>query len=101
MASSVTANTTAARRGEEGRKFNLGQALARGFFYILVALILLYTLIPFYWAIRSSLMPTDQLTATPVKYFPSSPTFDNFRLVFQNPQFQRALINSTIVALSV
>ncbi len=101
MATSMAANTTAARRNDQGRKFSIGQILARGIFYILVALILLYTLIPFYWAIRSSLMQTDQLTATPVRYFPSSPTLENFRLVFQNPQFQRALINSTIVALSV
>ena len=99
MAASVS--PAGARPADQSSGINVGRIVLRGIFYLLVALILLYTLVPFYWAIRSSLMPTNDLTATPVKYFPSSPTLDNFRAVFQNPQFQRALINSAIVALSV
>jgi trehalose/maltose transport system permease protein len=75
--------------------------VSRILFYIIVAIILVYTLAPFYWALRSSLMQTNQLTATPVIYFPSHPTLSNFRDVFANNQFRRAIINSAIVALSV
>lgn len=101
MARSMTAEATAARPVERTNRHSVGQLISRGIFYFLVAIILIYTLVPFYWAIRSSLMPANELTATPVIYFPTHPTLDNFRAVFQNVQFQRALINSTIVALSV
>lgn len=96
----VTA-TTAARTESRASRSNVGSIVGRLIFYLLVAIILIYTLVPFYWAVRSAFMPTEQLTSTPVKYFPSSPTLQNFRDVFANPQFQRALINSTIVAVSV
>jgi trehalose/maltose transport system permease protein len=100
MARSMTA-TAASRPVDNSRKINIGKLLARGVFYILVALILLYTLIPFYWAVRSSLMPTNELTATPVKYFPTSPTLSNFTDVLASGQFRAALRNSAIVAISV
>jgi trehalose/maltose transport system permease protein len=98
---SMTAGRAAAPPAARASRPSVGQILGRGLFYLIVAVILLYTLIPFYWAVRSSLMPTDQLTATPVKYFPTSPTMGNFTAVLRDNQFRRALINSTIVALSV
>jgi trehalose/maltose transport system permease protein len=63
--------------------------------------ILVYTLFPFYWALRSSIAPNAELFATPVTYFPRHPTLGNYRLVFENRQFVRSLLNSTIVAFSV
>src|SRR4051794_2059499 len=100
MASSAaTAGTV--RPAARSSKYSAGQLASRILFYIIVVVILIYTLVPFYWAIRSSLMPTSELTATPVKYFPSSPTLSNFRDVFGNDQFRRALINSAIVSISV
>lgn len=97
---SVTANTVARTEPRAGRT-NIGKLIGRLLFYVLVAIILLYTLVPFYWAVRSAFMPVDQLTATPVRYFPTSPTLGNFRDVLANIQFQRALINSAIVSVSV
>jgi len=70
-------------------------------FYGVVALIFVYALFPFYWAIRSAFTPDSEQFATPVKYIPPSPTLTNFREVLTNGDFQRALINSTIVAGSV
>lgn len=96
----VTANT-AARTDSGTSRVNVGKLVGRLIFYALVVIILIYTLVPFYWAVRSSLMPTDQLTATPVKYIPTSPTLGNFSDVLANIQFQRALINSAIVSISV
>lgn len=97
---SVTANTIARTEPRAGRT-NIGKLIGRLIFYVLVAIILLYTLVPFYWAVRSAFMPVDELTATPVRYFPTSPTLGNFRDVLANIQFQRALINSAIVSISV
>jgi trehalose/maltose transport system permease protein len=70
-------------------------------FYLLVAAIFVYAIFPFYWALRSSFTPDGDLFKTPISYFPSSPTLFNYREVLGNGDFQRALLNSTIVAGSV
>jgi trehalose/maltose transport system permease protein len=70
-------------------------------FYLLVAVILLYTIFPFYWAFRSSISPRDELFSTPVQYWPQNATLDNYVTVFQNNDFITALRNSVIVAGSV
>jgi trehalose/maltose transport system permease protein len=70
-------------------------------FYLLLALIWVYILFPFYWAIRSAFTPDGDLFRTPVQYFPAHPTLGNFREVLSTSDFQRALINSTIIAGSV
>jgi len=78
-----------------------GRIISRALFYLVIAIILVYTLFPFYWALRSSIAPNAELFATPVSYFPHHPTLSNYRLVFENRQFVRSLLNSTIVAFSV
>ncbi len=51
--------------------------------------------------IRSAFTPEADLFVTPVRYIPVHPTFENFRLVLSSGDFQKALLNSTIVAGSV
>jgi trehalose/maltose transport system permease protein len=75
--------------------------VSRILFYLLIAVILIYTIFPFYWAFRSSITPNSQLFATPVAYWPSDPTLEHYQQVFRDPIFLRALVNSTIVAGSV
>ncbi|MEZ4523305.1 MAG: carbohydrate ABC transporter permease [Thermomicrobiales bacterium] len=70
-------------------------------FYLLVLVIAVYLMFPFYWAFRSSITPDADLFATPVQYFPENPTLDNYRSVLEDDNFIRALLNSTIVAASV
>jgi len=70
-------------------------------FYALIALIFFYAVFPFYWAIRSAFTPDGDLFRTPVQYVPTDPTLTNFREVLSSGEFQRALLNSTIVAGSV
>lgn len=69
--------------------------------WLLVILIFVYALFPFYWAIRSALTPQSRLFDTPIVYFPSHPTLANFREIFSTSFFTHALLNSTIVAGSV
>jgi trehalose/maltose transport system permease protein len=96
------ATSAATVRPQAGtNNWTIGKIVPRLIFYLLVAIILIYTLVPFYWAVRSAFMPTDQLTATPIKYIPTSPSLGNFRAVLQDNQFRRALINSAIVSISV
>ena len=71
-------------------------------FYLLIAIIFVYALFPFYWALRSSFTPDDELFSTPLQYFPTHPTLDNYqRGASSRDFFRHALINSTIVAGSV
>jgi trehalose/maltose transport system permease protein len=91
----------AARRRERAR-LRFRRLLARKVpFYIVIGLIAIYTLFPFYWVIRSAFTPEGDLFTTPIHYFPQNPTLQNFRDVLSSGDFQHALINSTIVAGTV
>lgn len=70
-------------------------------FWMLVIFIVLYTLFPFYWAIASSLTPTNELVRTPISFWPRAFTLDHYRTVFNDGGFMRALLNSAIVSTSV
>jgi trehalose/maltose transport system permease protein len=75
--------------------------LLRVLFYVLVLVILFYIAFPFYWAFRSSITPNAELFATPVTYWPTQPTLENYRLVLSDTLFLQALLNSTVVATAV
>lgn len=69
-------------------------------FWLIVIVIAIYTLFPFYWAVVSSLTPASALFVTPVRYFPTTPTLDSYMTVFRDPAFRQALVNSAIVAVT-
>jgi trehalose/maltose transport system permease protein len=98
MATSIPAQPATPRAATTGSKQSAGKIVSRVLFYLLVAVILFYTLAPFYWAIRSSFTGASELFATPISYFPHKPTFDNYAKVFENGDFRRALLNSPVVA---
>lgn len=75
--------------------------IGRILFWVLVVAILVYLLFPFYWALNSALKTQRELIQTPATFWPESLTLQNFRSVFANDRFLRALLNSTIVAVSV
>jgi trehalose/maltose transport system permease protein len=83
------------------RRNPLGRALIRVPFWILIVAIAVYALFPFYWALRSAITPDPELFSTPIKYFPSHPTWSHFHDALSSSFFRRALLNSTIVAGSV
>ena len=72
--------------------------ISRTLFYIILAIIFVYIVFPFYWAFRSSVTPNGELFVTPVHYWPVAPTFEHYQEVFTNAEFLVALRNSTIVA---
>nr|WP_275976808.1 carbohydrate ABC transporter permease [Polyangium aurulentum] len=77
------------------------RTLSRIAFGVLVGALLVFMLFPFVWALLSSLKPSEELFATPVRYWPDNPTLEHYRLVVENGDFQQALLNSAIVAVSV
>lgn len=100
MAQSVGAQRAAAPVYEAKRPKPTDVAL-RLAFYVLVAAILLYTLIPFYWAVRSSFTPSNELFTTPVQYFPANPTLQHYRDVLGTGLFREAMLNSAVVSVAV
>ncbi len=74
--------------------------MVRSIFWILVVIIFIYTMFPFYWAINSSLKTESELQQQPATMIPHAPTLENYEAVFRNGAFIRALMNSAIVAVS-
>jgi trehalose/maltose transport system permease protein len=74
------------------------RTLGRIFFYLFVAVIFIYLMFPFYWAVVSALKSERELFQTPATLWPRDPSLINFRAVLENPRFLRGLINSLIVA---
>jgi trehalose/maltose transport system permease protein len=72
--------------------------LKRALFGAVVAVIALYTLFPFYWAIVTSLKSGSALFE--VDPWPRAPAWRNYPLVFEQQPFFRGILNSVLVATS-
>lgn len=68
-------------------------------FYLLVGVIVLYAVFPFYYAIITSLKPAGRITT--VDYYLTSFTLENYRSVFKEQPFAHNIFNSVVVATSV
>ena len=71
--------------------------LGRIGFYLLMLVIILYTVFPFYWAIVSSLKPPSEMFR--VDFFPPL-HFANYAAVFEGQPFARNIMNSVLVSVS-
>jgi len=75
--------------------------------WILIVIMAVWMLFPFYWMINSSFKTENQLAMMPATAVPRdpmgdfAPTLNNYREVFNNEAFLRAIVNSAIVATSV
>jgi trehalose/maltose transport system permease protein len=93
--------TTSGTLPQQRRKpIKPGRVVSRGLFYVLLAIILLYILFPFYWAARTSFMPDSDIYLTPVQYWPRNFTFQHYINAFSEPTFVRSIANSAIVGVS-
>jgi trehalose/maltose transport system permease protein len=89
--------TTTSRRDYKQvspRVRKIKQVVGKIAFLLLMAIILAYTLFPFYWAIVSSLKPASDLFLTPVSYWPENLTWVSYQKVFDAEFFRKALWNS-------
>ena len=77
------------------------KTVGRVFFWLLVSVIFVYLMFPFYWALVSALKSQPELIRTPATLWPENPVLTNFRAVLGNDRFLRAMLNSTLVAASV
>ena len=68
-------------------------------FYLLVAVIVIFALFPFYYAVISSLKTGSQLFE--VTYWPQSWNLDNYLSIFRDQPFGRNIFNSILVSTTV
>jgi len=66
--------------------------------WIAVAAIVVFCLFPFYWLISISLKTGNDLQSSSL--IPPNPTLANYKEIFKNPDFTKALRNSAVVALT-
>lgn len=56
---------------------------------------------PLLWMVSASVMPTGQASTYPPKLFPTTVTFEHYRMLFTRLTVGRSLLNSTIIAVAV
>lgn len=76
----------------------LQQLIVSAGFYLLLLVIVVYTVFPFYWAVVSSLKSGSALFE--VEAWPSAPQWDNYLAVFREQPFGRNILNSVFVSVS-
>jgi trehalose/maltose transport system permease protein len=79
-------------------RLRASRLLCQAGFYLLLAIIIFYTVFPFYWAIVSSLKSGSDLFN--VELWPSDPVWQNYIAVFREQPFGRNILNSVFVAVS-
>ncbi len=84
------------------------QRISRILLYILIVVMAIWMLFPFYWAVNSSFKSEQQLAMMPTTFVPRAPATQdisfylrNYEAVLTNQAFLRAIVNSAIVAVSV
>ncbi|GAA1002610.1 ABC transporter permease [Acrocarpospora pleiomorpha] len=66
--------------------------------YALIVALLLFALLPFAWMLSTSLKPANEIYTTPVTWWPSTPTLDNFIAVVTRADFGVIMGNTLVVA---
>lgn len=83
---------------DRGARFRLKKRVNNVLFWLLLLVIVVYSVFPFYWAIVSSLKPSSDLFT--VEFWPSHLTWENYKGVFLEQPFGRNILNSVITSVS-
>ncbi|MFF1398975.1 carbohydrate ABC transporter permease [Streptomyces sp. NPDC058287] len=78
-----------------------GSVLGSAATYLVLCLLAVIFLIPFYVLLRNAFMTTPEVTATDWHWLPSALNWDNFTSLFDNPErpFGRSIVNSLVIAV--
>ncbi|MCP9276560.1 carbohydrate ABC transporter permease [Mycolicibacterium arenosum] len=69
--------------------------------WLLVAVAVTASLFPFYWMMRTSLAPTDEIFFAGIDPLPSSLTLDNYVRAWNEAHLGRAMLNGGVVVLGI
>lgn len=83
---------------DRGGRYRVKKQLAQVGFWTLMAVIVLYSVFPFYWAIVSSLKESSALFT--VEFWPEKVTYENYVNVFAEQPFGFNILNSIIISVS-
>ncbi len=82
------------------RKINFGGIVVKVLFWLLVVVILIYTIFPFLWAMLAAVKPNADISSTPTRYLPSNLYWGNLDYVLHQRTFLYALRNSIVVSVT-
>src|SRR5262245_22811337 len=68
--------------------------------HALLALMLVWTLVPFYWMVATSLKKDKEIYGFEATLIPRQPTLESYRRIFTQTPFVKYVQNSTIIAVS-
>jgi ABC-type glycerol-3-phosphate transport system permease component len=68
--------------------------------WVILAIFLFTTLLPFYWMVTTSIKPTAELFAKGSPFLVANATLDHYSYLFKNTQFTAWFSNSVVVSLS-
>lgn len=67
--------------------------------YVVIILLSVIMLFPFYWMIRSSFMTNREVMTVPIKWLPTRLSLENFIEAFKRANFARYFLNSIIIVV--
>jgi multiple sugar transport system permease protein len=67
-------------------------------FYAFVVLFVLVSIFPLLWVFKMSIITKSELFASPPTILPETPTGASYGTIFDDPRFQKSLVNSTVIA---
>lgn len=77
------------------------KVISAAIWYVVVTLLALAVIFPFFWMISTSLKPLDEVFAYPPRWVPQNWTWQNYIEVWKQAPFAHYFLNSTIVAICV
>ena len=93
----ITARSIAVGRRQSARTF-VGQTALRIVTYVLMVLLAIIFLFPFYTMLIGSFMPLNELFSFTPNLWPQHPTLDNYSALFKQFDYPRYLFNSLALA---
>ncbi len=91
----ATTRARARSRVEGGVRTTLWKQIV---FYVLIAIFVLFCVLPFLWTLITSLKSEAEIFSVPIKYLPNPITFEQYSKIFHLVRFNRSLLNSALVA---
>jgi len=91
--------TTAVARPGRAR-YGAARAASVVLRYLLLAVLVLFALLPFVWMVITAIKPPSEVYTTPITWWPSAPSLDSFVTVLTKTDFPRVVANTLVVALS-
>lgn len=85
------------------RETTLTRKILKDFlFYLMLLVIILFTILPFVWMLSSSFKGSEAIRTIPIRWIPEHPTLEGYERVFnmQGFSFARASLNSLVLAIA-